>query len=232
MSSTTKQYALVPLVQAEDVAAATTPVAGEAPLARVVRSVHHAVAQEDVVVATSPALVTAVEECLRVADLATGVAVTRGPGSRRHVIRAGLEYLDVAPHASASVLICDHRYPLSSGVVADAVLTALAGGGEVVVPVLAVTDTVKTVDELGSVLSTVDRASLRTVQYPRGFTAVTLWQLVTEVEPTALEGLDEFEAALRAGLEVGVVAGDPGAIRVELPRDAHLLEAVIAGRCD
>jgi len=164
--------------------------------------------------------------------VATPVAVTRGPGSRRHVLRAGLEHLDVAPHAAASVLIGDYRYPLSSGEVAGRVLTALAAGGDVVVPVLAVTDTVKTVDALGSVLGTVDRAGLRTVQYPRGFAAAALWQSIAEVPPTALDGLDEFDAALRAGLEVGVVDGEAGAVRVELPRDAPLLDAVIANRCD
>ncbi|MCV7424253.1 2-C-methyl-D-erythritol 4-phosphate cytidylyltransferase [Mycobacterium yunnanensis] len=232
MSSSTKQCAIVPLIHAEDVAAATVPVAGEASLVRVVRSVHPAVAQDEVVVATQPALAGAVEECLRSAGLATRVAVTRGPGSRRHVLRAGLEHLDVAPDGPGWVLICDHRYPLSSGEVASRVLAALAAGGEVVVPVVAVTDTVKTVDELGSVLGTVDRAALRTVQYPRGLTAAALWQLVAEVPPTALDGLDEFDAALRVGLEVGVVDGDAGAVRVELPRDAHLLDAVIVNRRD
>jgi 2-C-methyl-D-erythritol 4-phosphate cytidylyltransferase len=230
--STMKQCAVVPLARSEDVDAATVPVAGEAPLVRVVRSVLGVVAGDDVVVATLPTLAAAVRECLRAAGVATSVAVTRGPGSRRQVIRAGLEHLDVQPHQSASVLICDHRYPLSSGAVAAGVLAALASGGDVVVPVLAVTDTVKTVDQLGSVLSTVDRATLRTVQYPRGFSASALWQLVSELPTTGLDGLDEFDAALRAGLDVGVVEGDPGAVQVELPRDAHLLEAVIAGHSE
>jgi hypothetical protein len=152
-----KQCAVVPLTRSEDVDAATVPVAGEAPLVRVIRSVLGVVATDDVVVATLPALAAVVQECLRTSGLTTAVAVTRGPGSRRQVIRAGLEHLDVPPHGPASVLICDHRYPLSSGAVAAGVLAALASGGDVVVPVLAVTDTVKTVDELGSVLSTVDR---------------------------------------------------------------------------
>ena len=224
-----KQCAVVPLTRSEDVDAATVPVAGEASLVRVVRSMLGVLAGDDVVVATLPTLAADVEHGLRAAGLATAVVVTRGPGSRREVIQAGLEHLDVQPHQSASVLICDHRYPLASGAVAAGVLAALAAGGDVVVPVLAVTDTVKTVDQVGSVLSTVDRATLRTVQYPRGFSASALWQLVSE--PSAI-GLDEFDAALRAGLDVGVVDGDPGAVRVELPRDAHLLDAVIACRFD
>ena len=62
-------------------------------------------------------------------------------------------------------------------------LAALAPAATSWCPSLPVTDTVKTVDELGSVLSTVDRATLRTVQFPRGFTASALWQLVSVSRP-------------------------------------------------
>ena len=227
-----KQCAVVPITSSADVDAATVPVSGEAPLVRVVRSVLQAVAEGDVVVATVPALVASVEECLRAAGLEVAVAVTRGSGARRQVLRAGLEQLGVEPHTAASVLICDHRFPLSPGELAVRVLAALATSGDVVVPVLPVTDSVKTVDELGSVLGTVDRATLRTVQFPRGFTASALWQLVSESPATVADGLDEFHDALRAGLDVGTVEGDAGAFQVELPRDAHLLDAVIACRCD
>lgn len=227
-----KQCAIVPLTHRGDVEAAIVPVAGEAPLVRVVRSVLHAVADPDVVVATLPELAARTVDCLRAAGLGTAVAIAREPGSRSQVIRAGLEHLGAQPHTSASILICDHRYPLSPDEVAERVLAALDGGGEVVVPIVAVTDSVKIVDELGSVLSTVDRSTLRTVQYPRGFTASALWQLVS-VSPSPPSGdVDEFDAALRAGLDVDVVDGDANALQIELPRDAHLLDAVIACRPD
>jgi 2-C-methyl-D-erythritol 4-phosphate cytidylyltransferase len=108
------------------------------------------------------------------------------------------------------------------------VLAALNAGGDVVVPILPMTDSVKTVDELGSVLGTVDRSTLQTVQYPRGFAAAVLWQLISVSPDSASDDVDEFDAALRAGLDIDVVAGDANAFQVELPRDAHLLEAVIA----
>ena len=223
--STMKQCAILPLTRPGDLSAATEPVAGEAPLVRVLRSVLGAVSESDVVVVTPPTLADAVAACLLAAGLSVAVAVTHEPGTRRQAIRAGLEHLDVQTHSSASVLICDHRHPLSRAAVAHRVLAALADGAAIAVPTVAMTDSVKTVDELGSVLGTVDRAALRTVQYPRGFAAATLWQLVSTSASD-----DEFDAALRAGLDVGVVAGDADAFQVELPRDAFLLDAVIACR--
>ena len=101
-----------------------------------------------------------------------------------------------------------------------------------VAPTLPVTDTVKTVDEQGAVLSTVDRSTLRTVQYPRGFTAAALWRLVSISPAPTPDHVDEFDVALRAGLDIGTVVGDANAFHVELPRDAHLLDAVIACRPD
>ncbi len=211
-------------------------VAGEAALVRVLRSVLTAVATDHVVVATMPALAAGAAEQVAAAGLGTAVAwasmAASAAASRRAVIRAGLDHLGIGPLTPGGVLVCDHRYPLSPGDVADRVLATLAEGYDAVVPTVPVTDTVKTVDQLGSVLTTVDRATLQTVQYPQGFTTSALWQLV-EVFPARTpntEDADELDGALRAGLDVGRVAGDASAFQVELPRDAQLLEAIIGCR--
>jgi 2-C-methyl-D-erythritol 4-phosphate cytidylyltransferase len=209
-------------------------VAGEAALVRVLRSVLTAVTADHVVVATAPALAAGVAEQLAAAGLGTAVASASmsasASASRRAVIRAGLDHLGIEPLTPGGVLVCDHRYPLSPGDVADRVLATLAEGYDAVVPTVPVTDTVKTVDQLGSVLTTVDRATLQTVQYPRAFTTSALWQLV-EVSPALTPpntaDADELDGALRAGLDVGRVAGDASAFQVELPRDTQLLEALI-----
>ena len=161
-----------------------------------------------------PALAAGAAEQLAAAGLATAVACASmsasASASRRTVIRAGLDHLGIEPLTPGGVLVCDHRYPLSPGDVADRVLATLAEGYDAVVPTVPVTDTVKTVDQLGSVLTTVDRATLQTVQYPRGFTTSALWQLV-EVSPALTpnaEDVDELDGALRAGLDVGRVDGD------------------------
>lgn len=220
--------AIVPLPLTTVAAAAFAPLAGDPPLARVVRSLLGRVPTGRLVVATAPSLAVPAAECLAAADLdAVAVRTAGEPGSRHRALTAGLEWLGVERLSSNPVLVADHRYPLATAAVADGVLTALSGGADVVVPVLPVTDTVKTVDDLGSVLGTVERTALRTVQFPRGYRASVLWDLVSGA---ADDDVDEFAVALRMGLPIGTVAGDANAFGVELPRDEHLLEAIIACR--
>ena len=67
------------------------------------------------------------------------------------------------------------------------------------------------------------------MQYPRGFTADVLAQLVHRHRSGPF---DELEAALSAGIPVTLIEGDDEALRVELPRDAGYLAALIATRQD
>jgi 2-C-methyl-D-erythritol 4-phosphate cytidylyltransferase len=217
-------WVIVPLPATLGSTAAFVPVAGEPPLIRVVRAMSRATSRARIVVASTPAHGDAAADCLRHGGLgAVPVAIACDPGARRDVLAAGLEHFGVERDSAVAVLVCDCRHPLSPSAVADRVIATLGDGHDVVVPTEPVTDTVKTVDANGSVLGTVDRTTLRTVQYPRGFTASTLWDLV------AADDADEFDAALRAGLDVATVPGDPDAFQVELPRDARLLAAIIAG---
>jgi 2-C-methyl-D-erythritol 4-phosphate cytidylyltransferase len=219
-----KPCAMVPL--AGDPATAFSPTAGEAPLARVVRSVR-TVADTRIVVATVAALAPDARTCLHSSGLGSAaVIVVSEPMTRRQLLSAGLKHLRIDRESSTPVLICDVHHPLAQDAVAARVIAALRRGYDVVVPTVGVTDTVKTVDEEGRVLDTLDRSTLRSVQYPRGFTASALWDLVAR--PNGAGDDDEFDAAMRADFGVGTVDGDPNAFRIELPRDAQLLEAIIA----
>jgi 2-C-methyl-D-erythritol 4-phosphate cytidylyltransferase len=214
--------AIVPLPAAyvDNAAAAFGPLAGEAPLARVVRTM-----RGEAVVAVAEPLVGAVHESLAAHGLsAVGVAVAEDPGSRAQCLASGLHYLEDQPR---HVLIHDIRRPLAPESVRDRVIAGLKAGGCVVMPVLAVTDSVKAVDASGSVTGTVDRSTLRAVQYPRGFTAGQLSQLLAG---NAEDEFDELDAVLRTGAPITLVDGDADAFVVELPRDAAFVEAIIACR--
>jgi 2-C-methyl-D-erythritol 4-phosphate cytidylyltransferase len=214
--------AIVPLPAAyvDNAAAAFGPLAGEAPLARVVRTM-----RGEAVVAVAEPLVGAVHESLAAHGLsAVGVAVAEDPGSRAQCLASGLHYLEDQPR---HVLIHDIRRPLAPESVRDRVIAGLKAGGCVVMPVLAVTDSVKAVNASGSVTGTLDRSTLRAVQYPRGFTAGQLSQLLAG---NAEDEFDELDAVLRTGAPITLVDGDADAFVVELPRDAAFVEAIIACR--
>ncbi len=132
------------------------------------------------------------------------------PTTGHGVIAAGLEELGQEPDSSTPVLIHDVRHPLVPAEVIDRVVAALAAGHRIVVPVLPVTDTVKSVDERGVVTATVDRATLLTVQYPRGFVCSTLSELIVD------GATDELQAALAAGLPVETVDGHADAVRFDV----------------
>jgi 2-C-methyl-D-erythritol 4-phosphate cytidylyltransferase len=214
--------AIVPLPTTfvDNAEAAFAPLAGEAPLVRVTRAMYGAA-----VVGVAEPLASAVSEILAAQGLsAVGVAVAEYPGSRSQCLTAGLHYLN---DRSRHVLIHDIRRPLAPASLRDRVIAALHRGSPVVMPVLAVTDSVKVVDAHGAVTATLDRSSLRAVQYPRGFTVEQLSHLLAS---RTSDDFDELDESLRAGTPITLVDGDADAFVIELPRDTAYVEAIIACR--
>lgn len=189
-----KISAIVPVRRAEVLA----PVAGQPALRRVVQALSEA-GLHSVVVAVAPPLASGVrlalaDLCATVLDIADEDAV---PAAVEHVRAEGVSH----------VLVADPRQVLVSPRVIERVVAALSGGAVRVVPIVPVTDTVKTVDAQGRILSTVDRSELRTGQHPYG------------------RAIDA-----PADAQVVTVEGDPDAILADLPADAALIEALIACR--
>lgn len=218
-SSVNEPCAIVPLDATVSPASALAPLAGEGALTRVIRSLlgPGRVPARRVVVAAVPTTAVRVRAELESAGLADVVVVDcASPGSRAQCLAAGLEHLGREADSPRHVLVHDHRWPLASTAVTDRVLAGLDAGQPVVVPVLPMTDTVKQVDETGSVVDTVDRLWLRTVQYPRGYRADVLAALIGEDDDL--------------GQHLETVAGDPDAVAADLPSDAALIGAIIEAR--
>jgi 2-C-methyl-D-erythritol 4-phosphate cytidylyltransferase len=146
---------------------------------------------------------------------------------RAQCIAVGLRPCADGPHER--VLLHDIAWPLVDPATVERVLTALRGGAAVALPFCPVTDSIKAIDARGSVTATVDRAPLRTVQYPRGFDAAMLTHLISG---SAADAFDELEAVLAEGVPITLVEGDNDTTSVELPRDADYLAAIIEGRSD
>ncbi len=176
----------------------TAPIAGEPALVRAVRAVR-GVAPVTVVAAED--LADAAAECLAAHGL-SDVPVHTVPEP---------------PAEGDAVLVHDVRYPLAPAELAVRVAAALPDH-DVVIPVLTMTDSVKSVAVEGIVLGNVDRSELATAQYPRGYTAAVLAGFAP----------DDLAALTAAGLNVGTVDGDPNAFAVDLAHDRELLEAIVS----
>lgn len=121
------------------------------------------------------------------------------------------------------VLVHDAARPLTPPQVTARVIDAVRAGAGAVIPVLPVTDTLKTVDASGLVTGTPRRADMVAVQTPQGF----CWDVLTRAhEAGASLGADEAVAATDdAGLveaiggAVHTVAGDERSLKVTRPLD-------------
>ncbi|CAN3130052.1 4-diphosphocytidyl-2C-methyl-D-erythritol synthase [Mycobacterium sp. smrl_JER01] len=200
------------------------PVFGASPLARIAAAL---APFAEVVIAVAGPLVEEVRRTVATQHFPpVRVVHVDPPGGRAQCIDAGLR---AAGPAGGSVLLHDLGWPLITAATIDSVVCALRHGAAAVLPIRPVTDSVKAVDGRGAVTATLDRAPLRTVQYPRGFDTAVLHALL----PGGADGaFDELEALLSTTTAPTLVEGDTGALRFDLPADAALLAALIASRQD
>ena len=219
--------AMVPLPGSVAPEAVFEPVAGEVPLVRIVRALLGALpSPSGIVVPASEDLVGDVRGLLTDAGLAAvGVVPVKGSASRAACLAAGLERL--SGQGVRHVLVHDIGQPLIPVEVLTRVIARLAGGDQVVLPALPVTDSVKVVDAHGTVAATLDRSTLQVVQFPRGFAVDQIASLLARPDGP---DFDEADAAVEARMPITIVDGDAEAFLVDLSRDALFVEAVIAGR--
>lgn len=155
--------------------------------------------------------------------------VVAGGEERTDSVRAGL----AAVAASCDiVLVHDAARCLTPVAVFERVVAAVAAGAAGAVPGLPVVDTVKTVDERGVITGTPERATLRSVQTPQGFTAHVLRDAYAAPAEGGAGATDDAALVERAGHDVLVVEGDPLAFKITTPEDLERAERLVseAGR--
>jgi len=113
------------------------------------------------------------------------------------------------------VLVHDAARALASTTLASSVLNQLIQGEQAVIPALDVIDTIKEVDNNGYVRNTLNRASLKVIQTPQGFS-----RSVLERAHQASEDATDDAALVEAlGIAVKVVAGEDCALKITTPSD-------------
>lgn len=153
------------------------------------------------------------------------------PLNRIHILHGGAERVDTVrnamTHPSATqtdvVIVHDCVRPVASVQLFDRILRATLDFG-VAVPGIAVTDTIKSIDDQGAVVHSLSRDSLRAIQTPQGFRKDVVHQILSA--PT--EGAtDEAMLAERCGLPVHVVEGETSNIKVTSTVDVQFLETLV-----
>ena len=129
-------------------------------------------------------------------------AVVAGGDTRSQSVRSGLS---AVPGDATHVLVHDAARPVPVTDVWRRVLTALAEGADVVVPAVAVTDTLRERDG-----ATVDRDRFVAVQTPQGFRV----DVLRAAHASRQDGTDDASLAEAIGAKVVLVDGDPTNIKI------------------
>lgn len=159
------------------------------------------------------------------------VAVVAGGATRIQSVRAGLAAL---PEGVDLVAIHDGaRAAVTPDTIASA-FAALAGHPDVdgVVVGYPAVDTIKEVDPDGHVTSTPDRTRFWNAQTPQVFRASALSRAYWRAGIAGFEGTDDASLVEAAGGNVVMVEGPRSNLKVTVPEDLAMLEALLLARGD
>lgn len=176
-----------------------------------------------VVLAAPAGLTDEVEGAARLVSGAVPVVVVQGGATRVESVALALAAVE---HADF-VLVHDAARALVPPEVVAAVIAALTGGAQAVVPGLAVVDTIRQLDPAGS-SRTLDRSNLRAVQTPQGFPTEVL--RAAHARPDLGHATDDAGMAEALGVPVTIVPGHPEAMKVTTPLDLITAAGILAAR--
>lgn len=153
-----------------------------------------------------------------------------GGAERADSVRAGLDAISGDPGLAGAefVLVHDAARALVPAEVVSRVIEALAAGAVGCVPVVPVVDTVRRLDEDGSVV--VDRARLRAVQTPQGFRREVLLAAHRLAAERDLRVTDDATVVEALGVPIVLVDGSREALKVTEPFDLLVAEAIARSR--
>jgi 2-C-methyl-D-erythritol 4-phosphate cytidylyltransferase/2-C-methyl-D-erythritol 2,4-cyclodiphosphate synthase len=135
------------------------------------------------------------------------VTVITGGVLRSDSIRIAL---DVIGSEYEFVLVHDAARAIASTKLAKDVLAQLEKGEQAVIPALDVIDTIKEIDANGYVRSTPERANLRAVQTPQGFSKSVL----AHAHQSAEDATDDAALVEAIGVKVKVISGEERALKI------------------
>lgn len=176
---------------------------------------------DDLVIVTRAELVQKVRALC--SDLPKLQAVVAGGESRAQSVLCGLDTVE-----TPLVAIHDGARPLVTQEIIDAAVEAAERCGAAA-PAIAVHDTIKVAKD-GLVRSTPDRATLFAVQTPQVFDTEKIKAAILAALEHGLPLTDDCSAAELAGMEVRLTQGSEENMKITVPSDLVLAEAVLKRR--
>lgn len=198
--------------------------AGRTVLERSLSSVFGMQREAQVVVVAPPGLV---DDAEAIASRAAGaasesVSVVAGGPTRQQSVASGLAALGGSVRI---VLVHDAARALTPSAIFDGVVAAVAQTASGIVPGVPVQDTVKRVDDDETVVETVDRSELRSIQTPQGFPRAALDDAYAAA---VTEHTDDAALFSAAGNTVSVIDGDAASFKITTPWDLRRAEGLLA----
>jgi 2-C-methyl-D-erythritol 4-phosphate cytidylyltransferase len=175
-----------------------------------------------IVVAVPPGYEDRGRACVEGLDMV--VDVVAGGATRQASVRAALAVL---PANVPIVAIHDAARPFAPPDLFDAVVEAVVAGADGAIPILAVTDTVKRLDD-GRIVGTEPRDVLGLAQTPQAFRLAALQAAHEAAEAAGRHVTDDAMLLERTG-DVVVVAGDPMNFKITTLLDLARAEARMGG---
>jgi 2-C-methyl-D-erythritol 4-phosphate cytidylyltransferase len=150
--------------------------------------------------------------------------ISVGGKERSESVQNGLEDL---PDECRIVLIHDAARPLVAPAMIDRVVNE-ARKGHGAIAALPVVDTLKEVDEHGTIVKTVERAHLWRAQTPQGFPRDMIVRAHREARAAGVSATDDAALCERLNLPVVVVRGSERALKVTEDGDFARVEALFS----
>ena len=178
--------------------------------------------------ATATVLVVRADQAARAADLASAfphVIVVPGGAERQHSVANGLAALPLLD----IVAVHDAARPFASAALLQRGLACLQPWSGAV-PVTSLADTIKTIDEHGRVMSTLDRTRLRAVQTPQLFCTEALRRAHRQGTGAGLAVTDDAALLEAAGFPVYTFDGEVGNFKITTEHDLALARLLAAQR--
>ena len=171
---------------------------------------------DGIVVVTSEEDIEFVESCLKNID--QFCEVVKGGATRSASVRCGLAKV---PYDCETVIVHDGVRPLASKKLFESVIEKIKDGAEAVVPVVPITDSLRSVNG-----KQINRDEVVAVQTPQAFNATLLREAYLSDE----DATDDSSLVELAGGTIDFVDGDPSNLKITVSSDLLIAEHFLIGK--